>query len=376
MDEHNHNLDDSVESDSIEIIPPKEVERIENIFDEQDISPETPPDSNLEQVFFSGVLNTFLVTREDTHGEYSVIDSLVPTDTGPITHIHNDENEFFKVLDGTVAFQEAEKIIVAEPGDIIAVPAGRLHAFENIGDKPARMLTITTPDDFGTAFGGLEQAFREGGEPVENSSQLAPEANLSKIKASLTKYNTDIFPEARLLDNSPLVDADDIFYGDETNETIPGGDGDDIILGRNGQDQLFGLLGNDTLIGGSNEDLLDGCEGDDLLSSRESNDILSGGLGNDTLTGGIGYDTLAGGLGNDLFMLESGANTDYITDFQDTEDLIELSEEFTFEELIITQGTDNNINDTLISLPNSNEYLAILNGVEANTITSEDFQIA
>jgi len=49
-----------------------------------------------------------------------------------------------------------------------------------------------------------------------------------------------------------------------------------------------------------------------------------GGDGNDTLTGGAGDDTLIGGLGADTFVFNTGFGDDRITDFDVTQDLLEI----------------------------------------------------
>ncbi|WP_445947173.1 type I secretion C-terminal target domain-containing protein, partial [Shewanella sp.] len=83
-------------------------------------------------------------------------------------------------------------------------------------------------------------------------------------------------------------------------------DGDDILRGGNSNDILFGQGGNDLLIGG------------------DGDDILIGGLGNDTLIGDAGKDTFVWSAN------ETG--TDHITDFNVTEDKLDLSDLLVGEE--------------------------------------------
>jgi Ca2+-binding RTX toxin-like protein len=52
---------------------------------------------------------------------------------------------------------------------------------------------------------------------------------------------------------------------------------------------------------------------------------LYGGEGDDFLNGGVGNDFLAGGPGADIFVFEPGSGYDFITDFESTIDLIDLS---------------------------------------------------
>lgn len=83
------------------------------------------------------------------------------------------------------------------------------------------------------------------------------------------------------------------------------------ILGTNGNDDLMGTNGND------------------LIKGLEGRDTILGGAGNDTLVGGLGGDLLTGGEGSDQFVFDSISDrTDTITDFNTSEDLLDLTNLF------------------------------------------------
>lgn len=102
---------------------------------------------------------------------------------------------------------------------------------------------------------------------------------------------------------------------------------------------LFSMIlnGSDTITGTENGDLIDGYRGDDTIQGELGNDRLFGGQGadrlsgnegNDVLSGGVGRDRLTGGEGKDKFLFDARftpANADRITDFDPTQDLIQLS---------------------------------------------------
>ena len=134
------------------------------------------------------------------------------------------------------------------------------------------------------------------------------------------------------------------------------------INGGNGADNIIGGLGTDRLFGGNGKDTLLGLAGEDYLV---------GGNGKDLLNGGFGDDALVGSNGKDTFVLASSYGTDTILDFGKG-DFFGLANGLTFEQLEITQGTDNN---TLITNSSTNELLAIVNGVQSNVLTSADFAI-
>jgi len=93
--------------------------------------------------------------------------------------------------------------------------------------------------------------------------------------------------------------------------------------------------------GGRAEDELLGSPGNDKIFGNENDDILNGAAGDDWLEDGSGADILTGGAGADVFSFVQDGETDIITDFDITEDHIDLSK-FTdihsFEDLRIVSG--------------------------------------
>jgi uncharacterized protein (DUF2141 family) len=128
-------------------------------------------------------------------------------------------------------------------------------------------------------------------------------------------------------------------------------------------DPLDDDTGNNPLEGGDEQDTLTGSTRKDQLSGAAGDDIL--------LRGGIGNNQLSGGAGIDTFVLAPGEGTDTITDFMVDQDRIGLAEGLSFGQLTITQDGS----DTLIKLTSDNEILAILSGVQSNTLTAADFTI-
>jgi Ca2+-binding RTX toxin-like protein len=110
--------------------------------------------------------------------------------------------------------------------------------------------------------------------------------------------------------------------------------------------------GNDNLSGGEGDDILYGQGGNDTLSGGVGNDILVGGAGDDVLIGGTGNDILTGGSGADLFVWNSmDSATDTVTDFNATEDALDLSGLFSDLET-------NELEDILASLADATPYSA------------------
>lgn len=128
--------------------------------------------------------------------------------------------------------------------------------------------------------------------------------------------------------------GDDVLNGGTGADILMGGSGDDQLAGGSGDDQLFGGTGDDVLTGDGGNDMLSGGAGDDLLYGGEGNDSLVGGAGDDMLSGGSGNDILDAGAGDNVIETGSGADTivisdpsgsDVITDFDPTQDKIDLT---------------------------------------------------
>lgn len=126
----------------------------------------------------------------------------------------------------------------------------------------------------------------------------------------------------------------DNLRGDGNDNVINGGSGSDRIWSRDGDDKLNGDGGNDTLAGGNGDDTLAGGRGNDFLRGGNDGDLLLGGYGkdrlfgdngNDTLDGGAGADYLVGGRGADKFVFSKSGGKDYIRDFRDDVDTLDLS---------------------------------------------------
>jgi RTX calcium-binding nonapeptide repeat (4 copies)/Calx-beta domain/Protein of unknown function (DUF1573) len=208
--------------------------------------------------------------------------------------------------------------------------------------------------------------------------------------------------------------GNDTLHGDRGNDTAFGGDGNDQLFGDtgpeanftgNGNDFLYGGLGNDTLFGLGGNDQLFGSDGGDLFSANkgndtvfgengndlirggQDNDLLFGGTGNDIIYGDLGADTVTGGEGNDIFVIgrrfdvpgfrtTGGLTTtdaDWITDFSQGQDSIELIGGLTFAELNIFNGNGVYTGKTIIQDKLTGEYLAIIQGIDATNIKGTDF---
>jgi quercetin dioxygenase-like cupin family protein len=81
----------------------------------------------------------------DTAGAYTLHETTKAPGRGAPPHVHYKHEEAFYVLDGSIEFTIDETRITAGAGSFVLVPRGTRHAFEVIGDAPARYLCIFSP---------------------------------------------------------------------------------------------------------------------------------------------------------------------------------------------------------------------------------------
>ncbi|MBV1901346.1 MAG: hypothetical protein KUG56_06700 [Kordiimonadaceae bacterium] len=158
-------------------------------------------------------------------------------------------------------------------------------------------------------------------------------------------------------------------------DLVYGAAGDDVIGGRDGDDTIRGGAGSDRIFGGASEhsDHIFGEDGNDTLFAGAGNDTIDGGNGDDEINDGLGADTYIGGSGRDIFAFAADAGTDTVTDFNTTEDVLDLSAASTgFASFADVQAAaSEGINGVLLDLGGGHKVL--LEGVDLASLASADF---
>jgi quercetin dioxygenase-like cupin family protein len=95
-----------------------------------------------------------LATREQTGGALGLFRQTIAPKSGPPTHIHQAEDEFFYVVNGEFNFKLGDRVVSAPARSIVFVPRGIAHTFQNVGTEPGMLLVGVTP-------GGFEKMFAE-----------------------------------------------------------------------------------------------------------------------------------------------------------------------------------------------------------------------
>lgn len=166
-----------------------------------------------------------------------------------------------------------------------------------------------------------------------------------------------------------------IVVADAGDDTISGGAGNDVIRGGSGIDTITGGAGSDVIRGGSGTDSISGGTGNDLLMGDAGDDTIDGGAGDDHIMGGTGDDTLTGGSGADVFLFVENSGNDTITDFDVSEDMIDLSllqTSIAFADLTIANLPD----DSGVTITHSALGGTLtLTGVNASELTAAHFNL-
>jgi mannose-6-phosphate isomerase-like protein (cupin superfamily) len=94
----------------------------------------------------SGETITFTQTAADTGGELLAFDlELTPDGRVPGLHVHPEQTETFRVVEGRMRFKLGRKTIEAGPGDVVTVPAGAAHKFANASGQVTRAKVEVRP---------------------------------------------------------------------------------------------------------------------------------------------------------------------------------------------------------------------------------------
>lgn len=121
---------------------------------------------------------TVKLTGKDTAGQYVLIEQNNEPGVGIPPHIHENEDEIFRVIEGQLEVQVADTKTVLNPGDMGFCPRGIPHTWKVVGDKPAKV-------DLSFFPAGLEDMFEE------LASLPAGPPNMEKVAGICGKYGVN-----------------------------------------------------------------------------------------------------------------------------------------------------------------------------------------
>jgi quercetin dioxygenase-like cupin family protein len=118
-----------------------------------------------------------LLRGEETAGDVSVTEIVVPPHSaGPPLHTH-DFDEAFSMLEGTLLFQVDDVLVTKRAGELSFAPRNVAHTLANHSDAPARYVLVCTPAGFERHWARIA-AEAAGVEPPQWALQPIPEVTV------------------------------------------------------------------------------------------------------------------------------------------------------------------------------------------------------
>ncbi|HVU87417.1 MAG TPA: cupin domain-containing protein [Pirellulales bacterium] len=103
-------------------------------------------------VSLGGMGVVFKVSGQDTGGAFAIVEHPIEPGRLVLPHVHQNEDEYSYVLEGTVGARVGDREFIAGPGSYLIKPRGLMHTFWNPGPAPARLLEVISPAGFEAYF--------------------------------------------------------------------------------------------------------------------------------------------------------------------------------------------------------------------------------
>jgi Ca2+-binding RTX toxin-like protein len=186
----------------------------------------------------------------------------------------------------------------------------------------------------------------------------------------------ELLPDGTLLHSITLADNFDIALTNVSAISVKIIDGEIHVFVAGAEDGMTQFIFDPddlggTFVGGTGKDVITGTSGNDFLFGGRRGDKIDGGAGDDRIDGGGGKDYLTGGAGADTFVFIADGRNDFIMDFQDGLDLIDLSgyhQIGTLNDLVIKTR------EWGVLIEIRGEKLKVI-ARDGDTITAEDFTV-
>ena len=108
---------------------------------------------------FLGVEMRILLSSQQTGGQFSMIEGIMPPGGDGGLHVHHREDESMHLLEGELEVTIGDKVFMLAAGESYFAPRDVPQRLRNIGSVPARALLVTTP-------GGFDQFIAQAGVPL------------------------------------------------------------------------------------------------------------------------------------------------------------------------------------------------------------------
>jgi mannose-6-phosphate isomerase-like protein (cupin superfamily) len=136
-----------------------------------------------------GDILSIMLSKNETNGTYSILESKVYPGGGPPPHLQTREFEGFYIIEGELDFIIDGKQVTTKAGTVINIPPRVIHSFKNNTDTIVKILVIIAP-------GGLEKMFEEVGTKISDINITKPSKPSIEEKKRLLeiskKYGVDV----------------------------------------------------------------------------------------------------------------------------------------------------------------------------------------
>ena len=106
-----------------------------------------------ERIRIGGIEVRFLLEGEQTAGALAMFEFGVEAGTKvPAPHSHDAYDETIYGLEGVLTWNVDGDLHDVGPGEVVAIPRGVVHGFDNTADVDARALAVVTPGILGSAY--------------------------------------------------------------------------------------------------------------------------------------------------------------------------------------------------------------------------------
>ena len=106
-----------------------------------------------EEIRIGQIAVRFLLEGEASGGSLAVFEFDVPAGARvPVAHSHDAYEETIYGLRGSLSWTVEETVTEVGPGDVLCIPRGAVHHFDNTGDADATSLAIVTPGVLGPDY--------------------------------------------------------------------------------------------------------------------------------------------------------------------------------------------------------------------------------
>jgi uncharacterized cupin superfamily protein len=111
-----------------------------------------------DSVWLGGMDVVFKVFGADTGGAFAVVEHPIEPGRLVLPHVHQHEDEYSYVMEGTIGARVGDHEVIAGPGSYLIKPRGLMHTFWNAGPAPARLMEVISPAGFEAYFVELADA--------------------------------------------------------------------------------------------------------------------------------------------------------------------------------------------------------------------------